>query len=174
MKCIDSIVQSDLFPSGVFEQFDTIGLDVVHPSVQRYAEYAGDTGFYEPLIRKLDRLVSNGMLGCKSGEGFYRYEDRESHDTAACEEPVRREISSVLRALYINSACRALEARICSRDELEFALKEYTDAEKGPFAILDETGTVPVRELLSARYAVTGFSAFKPSDLLDGLGHQPA
>jgi 3-hydroxybutyryl-CoA dehydrogenase len=173
MRCVDSIVRDDLFPSGVFAQFDAIGLDVVLPSVIRYNEYGEDAALCEPLVRELQRLVSLGRLGCKSGEGFYRYGDGKGADAASCDAAVRREISSVLRALYINAACRALETRICSREELEFALKEYTDAEKGPFALLDETGPRAVMERLEDLHAATGYSAYTPSGMLMGLGGNP-
>jgi 3-hydroxybutyryl-CoA dehydrogenase len=174
LRRIDAIVKKDLFPSGVFELFDGIGLDVVCPSVARYAEFEEDAALYGPLIRELDRLVSSGRLGRKSGEGFYRHGSGGSDDEAACDEAVSREISAALRALYINSACRALEANICSREELEHALKEYTGADRGPFALLDEAGPQSVMDLLQGLHAGTGYAAYKPSGMLMGQGgHQP-
>ena len=174
LRFIDAIVQEDLFPSGVFSQFDAIGLDVVLPSVIRYVEYEKEAALYEPLISELQRLVSLGRLGCKSGGGFYRYRGGEADDAACCDGPVRGEISSVLRSLYINSSCKMLEAGICSREDLEHALEEYTGADRGPFAMLDETGPAPVAELLDGLFASTGWSAYKPSDTLAGHGRNPA
>lgn len=167
-RCIDSIVREDLFPSGVFEMFDAIGLDVVCASVENYAQYAGDSPFYEPLLNELKRLVSHGKLGRKSGEGFYRYRDDRDGEPASCGEDMRREISLVLRCLYINAACNALETGSFARDALERAIRECASADRGPFSMLDETGPLPVRELLSRLYASTGFSAFRPSGLLSG------
>lgn len=165
-RCIDSIVREDLFPSGVFGMFDAIGLDVVCASVEHYAEYGGDASFYGPLIGELRRLVALGRLGRKSGEGFYRYNGGGDDDAAPCGEAVRREISSVLLCLYINSACRALETGICDRDRLEHAIMECAAADRGPFALLDETGADAIRERLAGLYERTGFGAYRPSRLL--------
>ncbi len=168
MRCIDSIVREELFPSGVFEMFDAIGLDVVCASVKNYAAYAGDPSFYGPLAGELARLVSLGKLGRKSGQGFYRYPDDSGGGPSSCGEDTRLEISSVLRSLYINSACRALETGAFARDMLERAIRECAAADRGPFAMLEETGPVPVREKLSGLYARTGLSAYRPSGLLRG------
>jgi 3-hydroxybutyryl-CoA dehydrogenase len=165
-RCIDSIVRADLFPSGVFEMFDAIGLDVACASVENYAGYAGDTSFYEPLVRELKRLVSHGKIGRKSGEGFYRYPDETPDGQVECGGETRRAISSVLRSLYLNAACRALETGAFERERLENAIRECAAADRGPFAMLDETGPNPAREILSELYARTGFNAYRPSLLL--------
>lgn len=50
---------------------DAIGLDVVRDIEQSYADYSGDPSDRPPLL--LERMVAEGRLGVKSGEGFYRY-----------------------------------------------------------------------------------------------------
>lgn len=165
-RCMDMIVREDLFPSGVFEMFDAIGLDVVCASMENYAVYAADAAFYEPLIGELKRLVSLGRLGRKCGAGFYRYPDDGDGEPASCGEAARREISTVLRSLYINAACMALETGDFERNSLEYAIRECASADRGPFSMLDESGPETVRVKLADLYARTGLSVYRPSGLL--------
>ncbi|KAG4430608.1 hypothetical protein IFR05_013903 [Cadophora sp. M221] len=69
---IDSIYKSVLkTPKGPFEQMDTVGLDVVKDIEEHYAENR------ESLPREprdlLSRMIQDGKLGVKTGEGFYKY-----------------------------------------------------------------------------------------------------
>lgn len=54
---------------------DAIGLDVVRDIEQSYADHTGDPTDLPPTF--LDRMVADGKVGVKSGEGFYRYPDPE-------------------------------------------------------------------------------------------------
>lgn len=56
---------------GPLETADLVGLDVVLAARQQIYERTGDERFRPPDL--LRRLVSEGKLGRKSGEGFYRY-----------------------------------------------------------------------------------------------------
>lgn len=58
----------DIGPCGIM---DAVGLDVVADIEQAYADHAGDPGGAPPPF--LRRMVAEGRLGVKSGEGFYRY-----------------------------------------------------------------------------------------------------
>jgi len=60
-------------PMGPLELTDHVGLDV-RLSIARYLSMAlNDARFQPPLL--LERLVSEGKLGRKSGQGFYRWEE---------------------------------------------------------------------------------------------------
>lgn len=54
---------------------DAIGLDVVRDIEQSYADHSGDPTDLPPAY--LNRMVAEGKVGVKSGEGFYRYPDPE-------------------------------------------------------------------------------------------------
>jgi 3-hydroxybutyryl-CoA dehydrogenase len=58
-------------PMGPLELADFIGLDVVLGVCRVLHEGIGGEQFRPPAI--LERLVAEGRLGQKSGEGFYRY-----------------------------------------------------------------------------------------------------
>lgn len=57
---------------GPFARMDRVGLDVVLDIERRYAAESGDSDD-EPPASLVD-LVERGMLGVKSGRGFYEYE----------------------------------------------------------------------------------------------------
>jgi 3-hydroxybutyryl-CoA dehydrogenase len=62
------------FRMGPFELFDLVGLDVAHAVMESiYRQFYDEPRFRpQPLIR---RYVDAGLLGRKSGAGFYRYVD---------------------------------------------------------------------------------------------------
>jgi 3-hydroxybutyryl-CoA dehydrogenase len=59
------------FPMGPFALLDLVGLDTSLAILEAlHAEYADSNFAPVPLLR---RMVSAGLLGQKSGEGFYQY-----------------------------------------------------------------------------------------------------
>ncbi|MBN9602464.1 MAG: 3-hydroxyacyl-CoA dehydrogenase [Afipia felis] len=72
---IDAIMRDAAgFRMGPFQLFDMVGADVAHPVM----ESLYDQFYQEPMYRPSPtarRLVEAGMLGRKTGAGFYRYQD---------------------------------------------------------------------------------------------------
>ncbi|KAH0842092.1 3-hydroxyacyl-CoA dehydrogenase, C-terminal domain containing protein [Fonsecaea pedrosoi] len=70
---IDAIFKDVLkTPKGPFEQMDVVGLDVVLNIEEHYAEKRKDV---PPEPRQyLQQFVKDGLLGVKSGKGFYEYQ----------------------------------------------------------------------------------------------------
>ncbi|CAH8497970.1 unnamed protein product [Dicrocoelium dendriticum] len=63
------------YPMGPFELMDLIGLDTMkHICDSFFEQLPGDPMFVCPTL--LHKLVSEGKLGKKSGEGFYKYDSR--------------------------------------------------------------------------------------------------
>src|SRR5262245_19129971 len=78
---------------GPFVRADLRGLDVVLAALER-AEDAWGEHFEPPLI--LRRLVAQGRLGAKSGQGFYPYPQVESgYETALVKFDVRGDVAVV-------------------------------------------------------------------------------
>ncbi|UTW11458.1 3-hydroxyacyl-CoA dehydrogenase [Marinobacterium rhizophilum] len=72
---IDRILRDSLgFPMGPFELFDLMGLDVSHSVMESVHEQFYQDPRYTPSALVPPRLAA-GLLGRKSGEGFYRYMD---------------------------------------------------------------------------------------------------
>ena len=59
-------------PMGPIELFDYIGLDTMKFIIDGWSKNYPDEPLFEPS-QLLDKLVSEGKLGRKSGEGFYKY-----------------------------------------------------------------------------------------------------
>ncbi|KAL1977251.1 hypothetical protein VTN31DRAFT_110 [Thermomyces dupontii] len=69
---VDAIYRSVLkTPKGPCEQMDVVGLDVVLDIENHYAE--ARPGLPEGPRRLLQRMIAEGKLGVKNGQGFYTY-----------------------------------------------------------------------------------------------------
>ncbi len=165
MKAIDAIIKKNMFPVGVFEFFDLVGIDIMRQSIINYIDTMAGRDFYMPLIDCFDELISQKKIGRKSGAGFYNYPDNDP-GVSLPDDGARTEIVALLQSMYINSVFRAFEKNIWSRVNLEFAVKEYMGVEKGPFTLADEMGHAAIKELLQHYYNKTGFDAYRPSLLL--------
>ncbi|XP_058118266.1 hydroxyacyl-coenzyme A dehydrogenase, mitochondrial-like [Anopheles ziemanni] len=60
------------YPMGPIELLDYVGLDTTNNILQGWHEKYPENPLFKP-IKTLEKLVSEGKLGVKSGEGFYAY-----------------------------------------------------------------------------------------------------
>lgn len=60
------------YPMGPFELLDYVGLDTSKFIIEGWAEKYPENPLFKP-VQTLNRLVEEGKLGMKSGEGFYKY-----------------------------------------------------------------------------------------------------
>ncbi|MFT3816611.1 MAG: 3-hydroxyacyl-CoA dehydrogenase [Rubrivivax sp.] len=83
---IDGILRAAGFRMGPFELLDLTALDVSVPVMESiHAQYYGDDR-YRPVALARTRLQA-GLLGRKSGEGFYRYSAGAAADAAPAAAP---------------------------------------------------------------------------------------
>lgn len=137
---MDDLIVRDFFPVGVFELFDRVGIDVIHFSVNRYTEKAENQEFYQPLLDHLERLVENKRLGIKTGQGFYTWKGQQiissdKRDRNSEADAFPGSISLRLKEWYVKAATRFVEQGYCTKSELNYAVKEYMNCDKGPFEI---------------------------------------
>ena len=75
---IDGIFKAVLkTPKGPCEQMDVVGLDVVLDIEKHYAEVR--PGLPEGPRKLLNEMVAQGLLGVKSGKGFFRHTDEREN-----------------------------------------------------------------------------------------------
>lgn len=89
---IDRILRDQAgFKLGPFELMDLTGLDVSHPVMESiYHQYYEETR-YRPSVITAQRLAG-GMLGRKTGEGFYRYNNGVMQTNAEPPAPIVAEM----------------------------------------------------------------------------------
>jgi 3-hydroxybutyryl-CoA dehydrogenase len=122
---IDRIVKDHFFPIGVFEFFDSVGLDIMLSSIKNYSKYDPVPEQFHPLILQLEEHVSNGRLGVKKNGGFYN--EGISYDPGVPEND--EEIISKLSDAYklaFNNLCNSSSI---PAKELKIAMDEYFGAE---------------------------------------------
>jgi len=131
---IDLAVKGSLFPSGIFEFFDHVGLDTMLQSIKNYTINYPHADYYGPLIRELEKKVSQGDLGKKSGRGFYGHAGSFPRTTEPESSPEKlEEIRNHLEFTYKNAARRMITRSGLTIDELNESLKEYFGTDNGPF-----------------------------------------
>jgi 3-hydroxybutyryl-CoA dehydrogenase len=122
---IDRIVREQFFPMGVFEFFDSVGLDVILASIKNYSENDPSKEQYNPLIGQLQEHVSKGKLGLKTKSGFYF--DGISFDPGYPENDI--EIFFRLKTSYEFEFKRLCRSSGIPAKELKNAMDEYFGSE---------------------------------------------
>ncbi len=139
---IDELVDKNLFPGGVFSFFDHVGNDIMLASVRNYAMQSSEPDKYESMIALLEDMCAKNLLGIKTKTGFYDYNDHDAKENFRFEtEPANLILEGMLTCLklaYIFKAMEIVDEGVCSKEMLEYAAKEYTGADKGPFEIAAE------------------------------------
>jgi len=133
---MDRLVRADLFPFGIFDFMDSVGIDTMLASILNYTSDYPHRDYFMPLIEKLASLIKEGKLGVKSGEGFYKYRE-DTRETGQPEpdlpEKIKAEITNHLKNTYLTSSKRFTMQSKRTIDEMNHAIKEYFGIEKGPF-----------------------------------------
>jgi enoyl-CoA hydratase/3-hydroxyacyl-CoA dehydrogenase len=118
---IDSAVKYKMgFPMGIFELADYTGLDVIFKATSEM--YSRDKSILEPHP-KIKELVDAQNFGQKSGKGFYEYGGSTyerinlTPEEAAKYNPIR------LVAVSANNAAWLISNNVCSREDLDKALR---------------------------------------------------
>jgi 3-hydroxyacyl-CoA dehydrogenase len=134
---IDELVKMHLFPVGVFEFFDHVGIDVMLSSIKTYTQGIDHKEFYDPLIKKLEELVAENHLGIKSKHGFYDYTQPAEVPSYPnpCENPeiLKRSVTDRLWNYYIKSVDSVIQKGLCTREDLAYAVKDYLGIDSDPF-----------------------------------------
>jgi len=134
---IDDIVKKYFFPSGVFEFIDNVGTDIMAVSIRNYISDYPHKDYFEPLLNELEKMVSEGKLGQKSGTGFYKYpKETDESRVSFCDDPSNASIvADVMKRLkfsYISSVKRFAGQSKINLNDLNEAIREYFGIERGP------------------------------------------
>lgn len=160
------------FRMGPFELMDLIGIDVNFAVTQSVYNAFFQEARYRPHPIQ-QKMVEAGLLGQKTGEGFYHYtpEKTPKPDTTT-PSPIRlsqQAISERIIAMIINEATSALMEGVATPQDIDTAMKLGTNYPNGPLAWGDEIGLDNVLRTLTELHTRYQEERYRPTVLLQGL-----
>lgn len=175
-----AITKAAEFPMGPLTLLDMVGLDVSLAVMEvLWEEFRQSRYVPSPLLR---RMVSAGLLGRKSGRGFYDYSTgknpAEEQPTGLVSRSVRDndhgfDLADMLLAPHIDDALRMVGDGYATADDVDTALRFGCGYPKGPVELLDERGASAVAEVLGGM-ANAHLAPYQPAPLLGKLLHDGA
>jgi 3-hydroxybutyryl-CoA dehydrogenase len=153
------------FKMGPFELMDLIGNDVNFAVTSSVFEAMGYDPRYRPSITQR-RMVEAGLLGRKSGVGYYDYRDGAVRPQPTRDEELGRRIVDRVVAMLINEAADALLFRIASVRDIDLAMTKGVNYPRGLLAWADELGPAEVHRRLVALQQEYGEDRYRPSAVL--------
>lgn len=167
------------FRMGPFELIDLIGLDVNLTIARSFFAQGGEPERWRPNPIQ-ERLVEEGKLGRKSGQGYYSYGEghvRQRDPELGIEaptldpgqlaeiDPAANTILPRLFAQIANEAAFALEEEIASPDDMETATRLGLNWPLGPLGLTRLLGAATAVEILGELQATHG-GAYRPAPRL--------
>jgi 3-hydroxybutyryl-CoA dehydrogenase len=150
---IDASVRDVGFRMGPLELADLIGNDVnLTVSESLFERY-----YYQPRFRPshLQRsMVEGGLLGRKSGRGFYDYDERGKVEGGAAEP--QEDIALRITSCIVNEAFLALSEGVATAEDIDRAMKLGANYPKGPFEWAEEIGAHTIVQTLDSLSAAHG------------------
>lgn len=163
MTQIDSAVKFKMYlPMGIFELADYTGLDVIHRATIEM--YSRDKKVVNPHP-KIEQLFLSGKYGKKSGDGFYSYGDKNYERVPLSEEEAKQYDPIRILSVAINNAAWLISNGVCTREDVELALKLGMGLKKELFEIGKESGFEKIINTLNQLVGTNG-SFYTPDPYL--------
>ena len=118
------------FRMGPFELMDYIGNDVNYNATE--SVYIGSN--YNPRYKPSPtqkKMVDEGLLGRKSGQGYYDYSNGSEIPKPVSDEKSGKKIFKRILAMLINEAADTLNLAIASRDDIDTAMTTGVNYPRG-------------------------------------------
>ncbi len=153
------------FRMGPFELMDFIGNDVNYAVTVSVFEAFYQDSRYRPALTQR-RLVEAGLLGRKSGRGYYDYRDGAAKPEPTRDTTLGQAIVDRTMAMLVNSAVDAVHMRIASPVDIETSMTKGVNYPKGLLAWGDEIGPAEILQRLDLLRAESGEERYRASPLL--------
>ncbi|MEM0168387.1 MAG: 3-hydroxyacyl-CoA dehydrogenase/enoyl-CoA hydratase family protein [Metallosphaera sp.] len=159
---IDSSAIEDLgFPMGVFILADYTGLDIGY-SVWKAVS---SRGFKMFQCSSMERLVSQGKLGVKSGSGYYSYPAPGKFIRPNLPKTTKK-LGLYLIAPAVNEIANLLSENVINKEDAEKGCVLGLGLPKGVLTYADELGIDLIVNALEEMKSNTNMDHFEPSDVL--------
>jgi len=161
---IDSAVKYKMgFPMGIFELADYTGLDVIFKATSEM--FSRDDRIVRPHP-KIKELVDAQNLGQKSGKGFYEYSKSTYERISLTPEEAAKYNPIRLVAVCTNNAAWLISNDVCTREDLDKALRLGMGLKTELFNTAEKFGMDNVVEKLREMTAKYG-SRYEPDVYLE-------
>jgi len=163
MTQMDSAVKYKMgFPMGIFELADYTGLDVIFKATSEM--YSRDTRIVNPHP-KIKELVDAQNLGQKTGKGFYEYSGSAYERVNLTPGEAAKYSPITLVAVSANNAAWLISNNVCTKEDVDKALKLGMGLKTDLFSTVETFGIVNVVEKLREMTAKFG-SRYEPDAYL--------
>lgn len=153
------------FRMGPFELMDFIGHDVNYVVTESVWTAMYFDPRYKPSITQ-KRLLESGLLGRKSGRGFYDYATDAVPDEPVKDATLGDAIVRRVLAMLVNEAVDAVYWRVASAGDIEVAMTKGVNYPRGLLAWGNALGPASVLAELERLQGETGEDRYRPSPLL--------
>lgn len=153
------------FRMGPFELMDFIGHDVNYLVTESVWTAMYFDPRYKPSLTQ-KRLLEAGLLGRKTGRGFYEYGDAPPREAPTADRATGERIFLRILAMLVNEAADAVHLRIASASDVELAMTRGVNYPRGLLSWGNEVGPARLLEILEACQRECPDGRYRPSPLL--------
>ncbi len=156
------------FKMGPFELTDLIGHDVNYAVTETvWKQFFYDPRFKPSLIQ--GRMVQAGLLGRKSGRGFYHYAEGEKIENTRVDSAKAEALFERIFVMLVNEAYDALFLHIASAQDIDLAMKLGLNYPKGLLQWSVDYGMPRILAKLQSLHDWFGDDRYRPNPLLKHL-----
>lgn len=151
------------FPMGFIELLDYVGIDVVYNALNEMIK-RGEKLFIPNILEK---MVKEGKIGAKAGEGFYKYTNKIFKKQILAPSDSMYKLNPVrIISVAVNEAAWLIENEVASKNDIEKSMTLGMNWPYGPLYYADHYGLDNIINLLDKRYKETGYELYKANQYL--------